>query len=270
MTFRLACGTALAAALVAGHARSCTTLPSNLANGQTADASQVMADFNGIVNCPQFSGNIGVGLGSASPVVPLDVNGDGLIRGGILFMNSSSGPSYPQMYIATWQNAFVIDESNNQSWVATMLTVDIHGNTWIAGALTQNSDATLKTDIRPITDALERVTEISGVTFRWKDPTENARTQIGVTAQDVEKVFPEAVSKGPEGYMAVNYSGLIAPLIEAVKELKTLSDNERAEIARLQTASAQESARADAAARQVAELRREFAASARHTKQRPN
>ena len=40
-------------------------------------------------------------------------------------------------------------------------------------------------------------------------------------AQDVEKVFPELVETTPEGYKRVDYSGLIAPRIEAVKELDT-------------------------------------------------
>jgi hypothetical protein len=42
---------------------------------------------------------------------------------------------------------------------------------------------------------------------------------IGVVAQDVEKVFPELVTTGRDGFKRVNYVGLIGPLIEAVKEL---------------------------------------------------
>ncbi|MGZ3790519.1 MAG: tail fiber domain-containing protein, partial [Bacteriovorax sp.] len=43
--------------------------------------------------------------------------------------------------------------------------------------------------------------------------------QIGLIAQDVEKVFPEAVKKNSEGLLSVSYSNLVAPMIEAVKEL---------------------------------------------------
>ena len=42
---------------------------------------------------------------------------------------------------------------------------------------------------------------------------------MGVTAQDVERVFPELVETTPEGLNKVEYTGLIAPIIEAIKEL---------------------------------------------------
>lgn len=61
-----------------------------------------------------------------------------------------------------------------------------------------------------------------GVTWRWRPGVfrRASRTPpIGVVAQDVEKVFPELVSTSRRGYKQVHYAGLIAPLIEAVKEL---------------------------------------------------
>jgi hypothetical protein len=69
------------------------------------------------------------------------------------------------------------------------------------------------------------------VTWRWR-PTAprwaKRHPEVGVIAQDVEKVFPELVTTGRSGYKHVNYGGLIAPLIEAVKELDArLSEVER-------------------------------------------
>lgn len=60
--------------------------------------------------------------------------------------------------------------------------------------------------------------------MRWEwreDAPPEAKDQpgIGVIAQDVEKVFPELVTTDEHGYKRVAYHGLIAPLIEAVKEL---------------------------------------------------
>ncbi len=58
--------------------------------------------------------------------------------------------------------------------------------------------------------------------WEWReDAPEEAKEQpgLGVIAQEVEKVFPELVETTPEGLKKVNYEGLIAPLIEAVKEL---------------------------------------------------
>lgn len=42
---------------------------------------------------------------------------------------------------------------------------------------------------------------------------------MGVKAQEVEKVFPEVISEGPDGFKSVSYDHLIAPVIEAVKQL---------------------------------------------------
>jgi hypothetical protein len=74
----------------------------------------------------------------------------------------------------------------------------------------------------PAASATARLRGLSGVTWRWKQlaPRRARRTPpIGVIAQDVEKVFPELVSTDRSGYKQVYYTGLIAPLIEAVKEL---------------------------------------------------
>lgn len=66
------------------------------------------------------------------------------------------------------------------------------------------------------------IRRLRGVTWKWRDNAParaKERPGIGVIAQDVEAVFPELVDTGPEGFKRVNYIGLIAPLIEAVKEL---------------------------------------------------
>lgn len=71
-------------------------------------------------------------------------------------------------------------------------------------------------------DATRRIQALRGVTWEWRDEAPaDAKDQpgIGVIAQEVEKVFPELVETTPEGLKKVNYDGLIAPLIEAVKEL---------------------------------------------------
>jgi hypothetical protein len=70
--------------------------------------------------------------------------------------------------------------------------------------------------------ATEKIQELRGVTWEWREEApEDAKQQpgLGVIAQEVEKVFPELVTTDEEGRKKVEYSGLIAPLIEAVKEL---------------------------------------------------
>ena len=77
------------------------------------------------------------------------------------------------------------------------------------------SDASLKENITPIENALALINNLNGYTFDWKDRN---RSSIGVTAQDVEKILPELVTK-INNHKTVNYNGLIGVLIEAVKEL---------------------------------------------------
>ena len=68
---------------------------------------------------------------------------------------------------------------------------------------------------------MDKLEQLSGVSFDWdqsKTGASEIKSSIGVLAQDVQKVFPDLVRKGPEGYLAVNYIGLVPVLIEAVKE----------------------------------------------------
>jgi hypothetical protein len=68
----------------------------------------------------------------------------------------------------------------------------------------------------------ERIATLRGVTWEWKDDAPDDAKELpgmGVIAQDVEQTFPELVATDEQGRKRVNYIGLIAPLIEAVKEL---------------------------------------------------
>jgi hypothetical protein len=68
---------------------------------------------------------------------------------------------------------------------------------------------------------MAQVRRLRGVSFEWRENASPGHTgaDLGVVAQEVEAVFPELVRTGPDGYKTVNYLGLIAPLIEALKEL---------------------------------------------------
>ena len=81
------------------------------------------------------------------------------------------------------------------------------------------SDVALKQDVSVIDNALEMISQLEGVSWKWK---ETLKPSLGVTAQNVEEVAPELVSNG--SHKSVNYNGLIGILIEAVKELKSEVD----------------------------------------------
>jgi hypothetical protein len=88
------------------------------------------------------------------------------------------------------------------------------------------SDVRYKKDIQTLTNALANIEKLRGVSYDWKQaefPEKNfdAKHQIGLIAQELELVFPELVNTDAEGYKSVDYSKLVAVLIEAVKEQQT-------------------------------------------------
>ena len=105
---------------------------------------------------------------------------------------------------------------------------------YVTGALyaTDNivaySDARKKTNITTITSALSKVLNLRGVTYNkiQNDKSVNEKTEIGVIAQEVEKVVPEVVTYAEDtDQYGVSYGNLTALLIEAVKEQQTTIDN---------------------------------------------
>ena len=95
------------------------------------------------------------------------------------------------------------------------------------------SDERLKNVGPRIDDALDRLLAISGFYYTWKDAKLGTGRQIGVGAQPVEKVFPELVQTGSDGSKSVDYVHMIAPIIEAMRELKADNDKLKHQIAAL-------------------------------------
>ena len=82
------------------------------------------------------------------------------------------------------------------------------------------SDKTLKENIKPIDNALDKVEKLQGVTFDWKEQDiTNLKEDIGFIAQDVQKVLPELVRENKDGKLSVRHQGIIPVLLEAIKEL---------------------------------------------------
>jgi hypothetical protein len=111
-------------------------------------------------------------------------------------------------------------------------TLDVNGT--IHGDTVNPSDVRLKKDVKPIKNALDNITQLRGITFRWKDNKKDNGQHLGVIAQEVETVFPEVVFTDNNGYKSVDYSKLAAPLIEAVKELKAENDALKARLEALE------------------------------------
>ena len=111
--------------------------------------------------------------------------------------------------------------------------VQANGNATLAGVLTQNSDETLKKNIEPIANASHLLQQLHGYRYQWKDENADAEKQLGLLAQEVQKVLPELVKEGENGKLGVNYSGLIPVLLEALKEQRSEIDQLKALVKQL-------------------------------------
>ncbi len=95
----------------------------------------------------------------------------------------------------------------------------------IANSVSGTSDIRFKTNIRPVTNALNKVKSLQGVYFNWNqkafpEKEFGAQDELGFIAQEVEKIVPEIVTKDKtkEEYRSVKYDKLVALLVEAIKE----------------------------------------------------
>ena len=114
----------------------------------------------------------------------------------------------------------------------------VSGNVQVTGTVTSGggfiySDRNLKKDILPLENALDRVRQLGGYSFVWKA---TGRKDIGVIAQEVESVFPDAVHTDPTtGLKSVEYANLVAPLIEAIKDQQKMIDSQNTRIQALES-----------------------------------
>ncbi len=113
-----------------------------------------------------------------------------------------------------------------------------------ANAWTTFSDRRLKENFSRMEDSLDGILKLSGYRYYWKNSSDRSR-QVGVIAQEVEKVFPEVVARDSNGILSVAYDKLVAPLIEAVKALHARSESTDERVLRLEAENAALKARLD-------------------------
>ena len=84
-----------------------------------------------------------------------------------------------------------------------------------------SSDERYKDNVIPIENPNDKIKQIGGYTFDWNDKHEIFKGQhdVGVIAQEIEKVLPEIVETRENGFKAVKYEKIVALLIESNKEL---------------------------------------------------
>jgi hypothetical protein len=183
------------------------------------------ADFSSTAgDCARFAGGIVVSQGN--------VTGNGIILaddGDIVDLNDG--------YCAMRFSSGVRIHSGNRSGGAVILlssggSITASNNITAYGSA---SDRRLKENIQPLTGALDKVMQLQGCTFDWKEDSEQhtmvgLREDIGFIADAVQDVVPTMVREGKDGYLSLRDRGFSALLVEAMKEQQAQIAALRAEI----------------------------------------
>lgn len=137
--------------------------------------------------------------------------------------------------------AFFVRPDNQRMGIGTLSPqgkLDVHGSIYYYSSRV-HSDARWKKDIAPLNDSLDKVLNLQGVSYKWKqdefpDMEFDNKKHIGFIAQDLEKSVPEVVSSGENGYKYVSYENLNALLVEAVKEQQKMIKEQNLKIKELE------------------------------------
>lgn len=173
-----------------------------------------------------IAGALGFGITSDVPGSPGGEENAGwyFIRTGSAAGNVAHPPIYPFLVKggAPHLSLFVGENGNVGIGVVPAERLHVAGNA-LAAAFITPSDARFKTDIRPLTGVLEKLKDLQPVSFAWKEEYRSqihatSRREIGLIGQEVERIFPELVTKPNNDTRAIDYGRLGAVLLEAVKE----------------------------------------------------
>ena len=185
-------------------------LNGNVGVGTTTPTS--VLSVSGARNAFNVSGYWG-GDGSADPVAKIVSTDLGVTESGTYFNIKNGATDFDLLNIKYTGTSLLKVHSGG--------TVTI--NNLCAMVSSCVSDRRFKLSLTPLDSSLSKITRLQGVYYLWdtkKFPERNFDTtkQIGLIAQDVEKIIPEVVHTAKDGYKSLSYDKLTAVLIEAVKE----------------------------------------------------
>ena len=179
----------------------------------------------GVIAITNAAGNASFRISSSNNNVIINHTNDILFKSGSANIGS----------ISTAGNLTFISGSVNFGSSSSNNT--INGNLKVVGYLSASSitcsgdiiafstsDERLKDNLFPLTYNLQKLDLINGYSFDWKTESGRVGKDVGILAQEIEKIMPEAVVTRSNGYKAVDYQKLIPFLIGCIKELKQKLD----------------------------------------------
>jgi hypothetical protein len=194
-----------------------------------------------------FVSNGNLGIGNNAPAHRLRVDGTISLSGGV-HANGSLGTANQALFSngtgVYWANVVggaVLTANNTDTQTFYIPMANATSGSWSNGVVSTTklffvpstgtlnatifnslSDEQEKTNVADIPDSLDRVLALRGVEFNWRD---NGSKSAGLIAQELEKTLPHLVSTSEAGTKSVNYNGIIAYLIEAIRELNNKLEN---------------------------------------------
>jgi len=189
----------------------------NVFIGEASGSNNETGNYNVIIG--QFAG--GEGETCSHNVFVGAFSGKNAVGDSNVFIGNYAG------FNEAGSNKLYIENSNSSSPLVygdfNSDEITINGDLTVTGTITELSDRRYKTEIEPVKNVMQKIQAINAVYYKWDkekhpDLVVSDEREIGVIAQDVEKVFPELVKTDDKGFKSVNYSKLSAVLLQVVKE----------------------------------------------------
>jgi hypothetical protein len=172
----------------------------------TSAANQIKAagtapaiTFTNTITSPTIGGALGAATAANQFIT-------GTVAGDVILLNQYSGN---RLYVTSFSGGVYLT-SGATSWTA-------------------NSDIRLKNINSYIENAVEKLSTLQTINFCYKDDKTN-KQNLGLIAQEVEKIFPELIDKNGEDMLGVRYTELVPVLIKAIQELKAEIDELKTKI----------------------------------------
>jgi hypothetical protein len=187
------------------------------------------------------NGGLGVANTSSSTGTGLSLYGGGstgMVTYGISFAGTGTFGTHGSV-TSDWATYFNMNNDSTRGWIfktsdtknttGNVASISGGGTAVFNGNVTAYSDIRVKTNIKIIDNAVEKVMQLDGITYDRTDTPELGR-QTGVIAQQVLKVLPEAVLGSEDTTYSVAYGNMVGLLIEAMKEQQKQIEELKAEV----------------------------------------
>jgi len=202
-------------------------------SGSSAHLNQVTASGGILSTTGHFSDSTGIYTDKIKRYSDSDTTTKIILNDEILKLHAGHS-TVPVLHLTGGANGIISGSSTSTgSFGHLVIAKDAHiGEDVLADGdvvAYNSSDIRLKDNIQVIQGSLDKIDGIRGVEFDWNEKSPGwARERghdVGVIAQEVEKVLPEVVVKRKSGYLGVDYKRLIPLLVESIKELKQEVEN---------------------------------------------